>query len=108
MRTLHPWIWQRSGWPGFRWDMAALAPRLAAARLAQGKILGAARLLDPELTLEAVGHVLVQDGIMTSAIEGEHLNAESVRSSVARHLGLPTAGLPHPTREVDGLIEVLL
>jgi Fic family protein len=91
-----------------RWDQGALAPRLARARLAQGKALGATRLLDAGLTLEAAAAILVEDGLTTSAIEGERLDLDAVRSSVARHLGLPTAGLPAPPRAVDGLIEVLL
>jgi Fic family protein len=108
MQTLHQWIWQDSEWPRLRWDQGALAPLLARARLAQGKALGAVRLLNADLTLEAAAAILVEDGITTSAIEGERLDPDAVRSSVARHLGLPTAGLPAPPRVVDGLIEVLL
>lgn len=81
---------------------------LARARLAQGKALGAAKLLDDTLSLEAVAAILVEDGVTTSAIEGERFDVDAVRSSVARHLGLPTAGLPAPPRAVDGLIDVLL
>ncbi|MDE2392010.1 MAG: Fic family protein, partial [Rhodospirillales bacterium] len=101
-------IWQQRDWPGFRWDEAQIALPRARARLAQGKILGVARLLDPHLTLEAMAAVLVEDGLTTSAIEGERLDLNSVRSSVARRLGLATAGLPAPTRAVDGLIDILL
>lgn len=108
MQTLHRWIWQDPEWPRLRWDQGALAPRLARARLAQGKALGAVRLLDAGLTLEAAAAILVEDGLTTSAIEGERLDLDAVRSSVARHLGLPSAGLPAPPRAVDGLIEVLL
>lgn len=102
------WIWQQPDWPQFRWDQGALASVLARARLAQGKLLGATQLLDADLTLEAVAAILVENGVTTSAIEGERLDVDAVRSSVARHLGLPTAGLPTPPRAVDGLIEVLL
>ncbi len=102
------WIWQQSGWPQFSWQQDKLSPALARARLAQGKILGATRLLDTNLTREAIASILVEDGLTTSAIEGEQLNLDAVRSSVARHLGLPTVGLPAPARAVDGLIEVLL
>ena len=108
MQTLHQWIWQEPEWPRMRWDQGVLAPLLARARLAQGKALGATRLLDAGLTLEAAAAILVEDGITTSAIEGERLDLDAVRSSVARHLGLPTAGLPAPPRAVDGLIDVLL
>ena len=88
------WIWQQPDWPRFTWDGALLAPTLGRARLAQGKVLGSARLLDADLTREAVAAILVEDGLTTSAIEGERLDLEAVRSSVARRLGLPTAGLP--------------
>lgn len=108
METPHTWIWQRPDWPHFQWDAGVLSSALARARLAQGKVLGAARLLDGRLTLEAVAAILVEDGITTSAIEGERLDPSAVRSSVARRLGLPSAGLPAPTRAVDGLIDVLL
>jgi Fic family protein len=102
------WIWQQPDWPSFRWDDAAIGPALARARLAQGKVLGAARLLDPSLGTEAVAAILVEDGVTTSAIEGERLDVNAVRSSVARRLGLSTAGLPAPPRAVDGLVQVLL
>ena len=59
MTTPHVWIWQRPDWPRFRWDQGALAPVLARARLAQGKVLGAMRSLDPNLTLEAVAAIIV-------------------------------------------------
>jgi Fic family protein len=108
VQTPRTWIWQQPDWPRFRWDEARLGPLLARARLAQGKVLGAARLLDAGLTLEAVAAILVEDGLTTSAIEGERLDLDAVRSSVARRLGLPTAGLAKPPRAVDGLIDVLL
>jgi Fic family protein len=108
MSAPQAWVWQQPDWPRFRWDQGVLAPALARARLAQGKVLGITRLLDTNLTLEAVAAILVEDGVNTSAIEGEWLDLAAVRSSVARHLGLPTAGLPAPPRAVDGLIEVLL
>ncbi len=108
MQTPPTWIWQQPDWPRFRWDDARLAAGLSRARLSQGKALGAARLLDPDLTREALAAILVEDGLTTSAIEGERLDPASVRSSVARRLGLPTAGLPPPQRPVDGLIDVLL
>lgn len=102
------WIWRHADWPAFRFDEGRLAQPLAAARLAQGKVLGATRLLDSTLSLEAVAAILVEDGVTTSAIEGDRLSPQAVRSSVARRLGLPSAGLPVPPRAVDGLVEVLL
>lgn len=108
MQLPQSWIWTQPEWPALHWNDAALSAELARARLAQGKVLGAVRLLDEKLSREAVAAVLVEDGVTTSAIEGERLNPDAVRSSVARRLGLPNAGLPSPTRAVDGLIDVLL
>lgn len=108
MDSRHTWIWEDADWPSFRWDRAATGEPLAGARLAQGKVLGAVRLLDPKLSGEALATILVEEGLTTSAIEGERLDPDAVRSSVARQLGLPTAGLPVPPRAVDGLVEILL
>ncbi len=102
------WIWQHPQWPAFTWDMMALSPALSRARLAQGKVLGMGRMLEATLSTEAVAAILVQEGLTTSAIEGEQLDPDPVRSSVAKRLGLPTAGLPTPPRDVDGLVDVLL
>lgn len=102
------WIWQQRAWPVFTWDERALSPLLSQARKQQGLLLGAARLLDRTLSLEAQAQIHAEDGFNTSAIEDDHLDMDSIRSSVARHLGLSTAGLPHPSRAVDGLVEVLL
>ena len=105
---MHQWIWQQINWPDFTLDEGRLSPLLSRARKQQGHLLGAARLLDNSLSLEAQAQILAEDGFNTSAIEGERLDMDSIRSSVARHLGLPTAGLPHPSRSVDGLVDVLL
>ncbi|HPS67877.1 MAG TPA: Fic family protein [Holophaga sp.] len=102
------WIWQHPQWPEFTWDMRVLSPALSGARLAQGKVIGMGRMLESTLSTEAVAAILVQEGLTTSAIEGERLDQDSVRSSVAKRLGLPTAGLPTPPRDVEGLVDVLL
>jgi Fic family protein len=102
------WIWQDPAWPTFQWDAAQLSAPLGRARLRQGELLGAARLLDAKLSREAQAQILVQDGINTSAIEGERIDFDAIRSSVARHLNIPTAGLRAAPRAVDGLVDVLL
>ena len=107
-KPLKPWIWQRPDWPEFYWDSARLARPLANARRAQGELIGMARLLDPDSDLRAQLEVLTSDGVATSAIEGERLDPNAVRSSLARRLGLPTAGLPAPPRSVEGLVDVLI
>jgi len=102
------WIWQHPHWPMFTWDDAALSAPLSRARRAQGELTGVARLLNSKLDLSAQLEVLTLEGLMTSAIEGERLNPSSLRSSLARRLGLPTAGVSPPSRAVEGLVEVLL
>src|SRR5258706_14485716 len=108
LNASNSWIWRRRAWPNFEWDDAKLANALARARLRQGELLGAARLLDARLSREAQAKICIQDGITTGAMEGEQINVDAIRSSVARRLGLPTAGLRAAPRSVDGLVEVLL
>lgn len=107
-KHLKPWIWQRPEWPEFYWDSARLAQPLAAARRAQGELSGMARLLDPNSDLHAKLAILTSEGIATSAIEGERFDPNALRSSLARRLGLSTAGLPAPSPPVEGLVDVLL
>lgn len=98
------YIWQTSTWPRFRWDSGLLLHPLGEARQAQGKILGLAEFFELELQAD----VLAEEALTTAAIEGERLDREAVHSSVARRLGLPTAGLPAVERHVDGLVEMLI
>lgn len=78
------------------------------ARLQQGILLTKVSQISFNLSQEASAAILTEETIKTSAIEGEQLNRDSVRSSVARHLGLPTFGLPIPDRTTDGLVSVLI
>jgi len=107
-KHLKPWIWQRPEWPEFHWESARLAQPLAAVRRAQGELIGMARLLDPNSDLHAQLEVLTSEGVATSAIEGERFDPNALRSSLARRLGLPTAGLPAPPRTLEGLVDLLL
>ena len=107
-KHLTTWIWQRRDWPKFHWDADALAVPLAAARRAQSEISGIARLLDANTDLSTQLEVLTIEGVATSAIEGETFNPNALRSSLARRLGLPTAGLPAPSRSAEGLVDVVL
>ena len=102
------WIWQRADWPKFRWEAETLLPLLSKARLEQGKLLAQAKGLGFDLGQEAGVDVLIEEVVKTSAIEGAQLNRDAVRSSVAKHLGIPIFGLPEPTRSIDGLVEILL
>lgn len=98
------YIWQRADWPGFRWDSGALLLSLGAARRAQGDLLGKAEFVGLPMQAE----VLTEEAFTTSAIEGERLDRDSLRSSVARRLGLPTAGLSPSQRRLDGLVAMLV
>jgi Fic family protein len=102
------YIWQHENWPKLSWKNGPLLPFISQARKAQGVLLAQVKSLGFELGGEAQAVILTEEVIKTSAIEGERLNLEAVRSSVARHLGLPFAGLTSATRSVDGLVEVLL
>jgi Fic family protein len=102
------YIWQHTHWPKLTWKSEALLPAISKARLAQGKLLTKVTSLGLKYSQEACADILTEEVIKTSAIEGEKLNRDSVRSSVARRLGLPAAGMPPVNRAVDGLVEVLL
>ncbi len=105
---MHRYFWQTEDWPSFRWQSDRLLAPLGQARLRQGQLLSRAAELGFDLGQQAQAAVLVEEAVKTAAIEGEALDPGSVRSSVARRLGLPTAGLPAAPRHVDGLVEVLL
>src|SRR5258706_5518353 len=107
-KHLDRWIWELPGWPEFAWDSASLALPLSAARLAQTEAAGAGKLLNPDMDSCAQLEVLTREGIATSAIEGTQFDANALRSSLARRLGLPTVGLPSPPRSVEGLADGLL
>jgi Fic family protein len=101
------YLWQHDNWTNFRWDASTLLTPLGACRRRQGRLLEKVRGLGFDLEIEATADVLVEEAVQTSAIEGERLDERAVRSSVARRLGLPSAGLP-VSRDVDGLVSVLL
>ena len=81
---------------------------MSRARLEQGKLIAQVSGLGFGLSREAQAEILIEETVKTSAIEGERLNRESVRSSVARRLGLHTTGLATANRATDGLVQVLL
>ncbi len=97
------YVWQYPSWPRLRWDAKPLFDLLAHARREQSLLLARAR----EMGLSAQCGFFVDEAFTTAAIEGEKLDRASIRSSVARRLGLDTAGLPEPQRHTDGLVEML-
>ncbi len=102
------YIWHDAQWPTLRWNSEALLPFISKSRLAQGRLLTKVEQLGVKLSREAQAEMLTEEAVSTSAIEGERISREAVRSSVARHLGLPAAGLAPASRSVDDLVEVLL
>lgn len=104
---MQPYIWQSDNWPHFTWDTDKLLVPLGECRLLQGKLLTKIGGLGMQLDDQAQAEILVEEVIKTSAIEGDQLDVRSVRSSVARRLGLPSAGLPLD-RRIDDLVAVLL
>lgn len=102
------YIWQATDWPMWRYDLAALADALAQVHHAQGLLLG--RLTDTGLALrdQASLAALTEDVLKTSEIEGEQLNAQSVRSSIARRLGVDIGALAPVDRHVEGVVDMVL
>jgi Fic family protein len=102
------YIWQSASWPKFKIDYENLLPKLSRCHALQGQLIQQVTSLGIDLELEAQLESLTQEAVKTAEIEGEYYNPDAVRSSIARRLGLPTAGLPSPPRSVDGLVDVLL
>ena len=101
------YIWQLASWPVFTWAAREIEVPLGRARFLQGRLLGQVHALGFAATDEVRQRFLVTEALQTSAIEGVQLDQDAVRSSVARRLGLPTAGLPPATPQTEGLVDLL-
>jgi len=102
------YIHQNPDWPNLRWNNAKLLPLLADVRHRQGRLLGRMEGLGFRLRAEASLTMLTSDVIKSSAIEGSLLDAEQVRSSIARRLGLDFGGNAKANRDVEGVVEMML
>ena len=100
-----PYIWQHPAWPQLTFDAAALPPALDQARLEQGRLLGLLGAIGLEQANAVQRELWVQEALATAALEGEQLNLESLRSSVAHRLALADA--PGADRSVEGLVQVM-
>jgi len=89
-------------WPRFRWDTKSLAEPLASVRHRQGRLIGRMESLGFNLQREAVLRTLTADVLKSSEIEGEKLEADQVRSSIARRLGMDIGALKPADRHVRG------
>lgn len=102
------YIYQKENWTDFVWDNAIVSAVLGDVRLLQGKMLGQIHSLGFSSKEEKKLEMLTLDVLKSSEIEGETLNYEQVRSSVARRLGINTAGLVTSPRDVEDVVEMML
>lgn len=102
------YVYQLKEWPRFTWDAAKLAEPLAAIRHRQGRLIGRMEGLGFTLRTEAQLRTLTEDVVKSSEIEGEILDPEQVRSSIARRLGIDIGALTPADRNVEGVVEMML
>ncbi|AXY76593.1 Fic family protein [Paraflavitalea soli] len=102
------YIHQLNKWPDFQWDKEKISQLLAEVRYRQGKLIGRIEAIGFNLKAEATLQTLTLDVLKSSEIEGEILNPDQVRSSIARRLGMDIAGLIPADRQVEGVVEMML
>jgi len=101
-------IHQQVNWPNFTWENDDIINLLSQARNLQGRLIGKMESLGFDLINEAILDTLTLDVIKSSEIEGEYLNPEQVRSSIARRLGMEIVGSVESDRNIDGVVEMML
>jgi Fic family protein len=102
------WIWQQPDWPNFTWHAERLAPLLRECVQAQGRLMGMVSSVGSSLSAQSELDALLQNIVTSSAIEGEQLNVGSVRSSLARRLGLEVMGGDNVSQRSEGLARLML
>jgi len=102
------YLYQHQDWPNFKWDGDTLLQHVSKVRDLQGRLIGRMESMGFELRDEAVLETITEDILKSSEIEGELLNPEEVRSSVAQRLGMEISGLSHSSRDVDGVVDMML
>lgn len=102
------YIHEKSEWPTFRWDLRRISQLLVEVRHRQGRLIGRMEGLGFQLQTEAVLNTLTEDVLKSSEIEGEKLDRDQVRSSIARRLGIDIGGLTPADRDVEGVVEMML
>lgn len=102
------YIHEQKDWPKLRWNSELLSAPLADVRHRQGRLVGQMEVLGFKLKEEAVLQTLTEDVVKSSEIEGEKLDRDAVRSSIARRMGLDIAGLIRSDHNVDGVVEMML
>lgn len=102
------YIYEQPDWPHFKWNSEKLLTLLTEVRNLQGQVVGKMGALGFDLKNQANLEILTQDVLKSTEIEGELLNPDQVRSSVARRLGMDVSGLVHSDRNVDGVVEMMI
>ncbi len=102
------WIYEKKNWPHFIWDDETLMPLLIKVRHQQGRLLGKMEALGFPIRQEASLNILTTDVVTSSAIEGERLDTDEVRSSIARRLGILLQKDKPAGRNVEGIVEMML
>ena len=102
------YVYEQKNWPLFTWDAELITKILGSVRHRQGQILGQMQALGFRIQEETMLKALTMDVMKSSEIEGELLNPEQVRSSIARHLGIEIAGALPAERDVEGIVEMML
>lgn len=102
------YIYQQKDWPIFKWDNSSILSLLGEVRNLQGKLLGKMESLGFELRNQAILDTMSLEVINSTAIEGEFLNPEQVRSSIAKRLGLEYSALIPSDRNIDGMVDMMI
>lgn len=102
------YLWQHTDWPEFTWDERTLYSLLAIAHTEQGRLSGKMEMLGFDTRDKASMEALTEDIVKSSEIEGEKLNSDQVRSSIARRLGIDIGGLVPADRAIEGMVEMML
>jgi len=102
------YIWEQQAWPSLTWNEKTLCRLLSSVSREQGRLLGKMEALGFDLRREAHLRTLTEDVVKSSEIEGESLDTEQVRSSIARRLGMDIGGLVAADRDVEGVVEMML
>jgi len=108
MHRMRAFIYQKDNWPEFTWNSNDFLDILSEARNLQGRLIGKMETLGFDLRNEALLDTLTLDVVKSSEIEGEFLNPDQVRSSIARRLGMEIAGAVEFDRNVEGVVEMML
>ena len=102
------YIWQYPEWPSFTWNDSRLISLLSEVRNLEGKIQGMMDGLGFNVQSMTALNVMTEDVLRSNEIEGVILNSDKVRSSIAKHLGIDTAGLPQPDRYTEGVVQIMM